>query len=107
MDPLDAVRHLAGLQAGTAQTWYGALQSRLIDFDPLVLSEALEERRVVGGTLMRGTIHLVTAEDALEWEPLSHPVVERVISGAFRKALDGLDLDEAVAEGRRLWPTAP
>ena len=107
MDPLDAVRHLAGLQAQTAQTWYGALQSRLIDFDPLVLSDALEQRRVVRATLMRGTIHLVTAEDALDWEPLLHPVVERVISGAFRKALDGLDLDEAIAEGRRLLAAGP
>ncbi len=107
MDPLDAVRHLAGLQAQTAQTWYGALQSRLIDFDPLVLSDALEQRRVVRATLMRGTIHLVSAEDALEWEPLLHPVVERVISGAFRKALDGLDLDEAIAEGRRLLAAGP
>ena len=107
MDPLDAVRHLAGLQAQTAQTWYGALQSRLVAFDPQVLSDALEGREVVRATLMRGTIHLVAAEDALQWEPLIRPVVERVISGAFRKALDGLDLDPVIAEGRRLLADGP
>jgi hypothetical protein len=107
MDPLDAVRHLAGLQAQTAQTWYGALQSRLEGFDPQSLSDALEDRRAVRATLMRGTLHLVTAEDAVEWEPLIRPVVERVVSGAFNKALAGLDIDAVVAEGRRLLADGP
>lgn len=107
MDPVDAVRHIAGLQAQTAQTWYGALQSRLDPFDPAELSTALEDRRVVRATLMRGTIHLVTAEDALAWEPLVRPVVQRTISGAFNRQLEGLPLDEVVAEGRRLLAAGP
>lgn len=107
MDPVDAVRHLAGLQAQTAQTWYGALHSRLEAFDPRELSAALADRRVVRATLMRGTIHLVAAEDALTWEPLVRPVVQRTISGAFNKALAGLDLDDVVDEGRRLLADGP
>jgi len=107
LDPLEAVERLAGLQAQTAQTWYGALQSRLVDFDPALLSDALEQRRAVRAVLMRGTMHLVAARDALEWEPLLRPVVKRVIMGAIRKALDGVDLEEVTAEGRRALEGAP
>lgn len=58
-------------------------------------------------TLMRGTIHLVTAEDALEWEPLLRPVFERAVSGAFGKALAGIELDEVVDMGRELLAAGP
>jgi hypothetical protein len=107
MEPVDAVRHLAGLQAQTPQTWYGALQSRLDPFDPRDLSDALEDRRLVRATLMRGTIHLVAAEDALEWEPLIRPVVQRIISGAFNWFLKDLDVEAVAEEGRRLLAAKP
>ena len=59
--PLDAVRHLVGLQAQVPHNPYTALWSRLDGFRPESLSRLLERREVVRIGVMRGTIHLVTA----------------------------------------------
>ena len=54
---------MAGLQAQYAPSMYIGLWSRLEGFERGDLTRALEERRVVQGTLMRSTIHLVSRED--------------------------------------------
>jgi hypothetical protein len=57
---LDAV---GGLQAQYAPSMYIALWSRVDGFERPALTAALEDRRVIQGTLMRSTIHLVSAAD--------------------------------------------
>ncbi len=54
---------MAGLQAQYAPAMYIGLWSRLKAFERDQLNRALEERTVVQGTLMRVTIHLVSAGD--------------------------------------------
>lgn len=54
---------VAGLQSQYAPTMYIGLWSRLTGFHRGDLDAALESRDVVQGTLVRGTIHLVAAED--------------------------------------------
>ena len=61
---LDAIAGLIGLQAQEPPDPYLALWSRLEPFDPHELGALLEARAAVRIVLMRGTIHLVTAEDA-------------------------------------------
>ena len=68
-----ALERVGGIQAQYAPSMYVGLWSRLRDFDPAALTRALERRTVVQGTLMRVTIHLVSAED---WWPLSVAVRE-------------------------------
>jgi hypothetical protein len=80
---LDAVAHLCGLQAQEPQEPFIGLWSRLRAFDPAVLSDLLTRRSVVRTHLMRRTVHLLTADDALAW---------RVLPGAF-------DEDVAVVVG--------
>jgi hypothetical protein len=58
-----ALERVAGLQAQYAPSMYIGLWSRLEDFERDQLTSALEHRSVVQGTLMRVTIHLVSAED--------------------------------------------
>ena len=58
-----ALERVAGLQSQYAPSAYIGLWTRLRDFRREALSQALEERRVVQGTLMRVTIHLVSARD--------------------------------------------
>jgi hypothetical protein len=100
MPVLDAVGHLAGLQAQTPHTWYVGLWSRLARCDPREVGDLLERRQVVRIALMRSTVHLVTAADALAFRPLVQPVIERSMSGNFGRHLDGLDLGAVVAAGR-------
>jgi hypothetical protein len=58
-----ALERMAGLQAQYAPAMYIGLWSRLKGFERDQLNRALEERTVVQGTLMRVTIHLVSAGD--------------------------------------------
>jgi hypothetical protein len=107
LDPVAAVAHLAGLQAQTAQSWYGALWTRLAGFDPAVVGAALEQRRLVRVPLMRSTIHLVTAADAVALRPLVDPVIERSTLGNFGRGLAGLDRAALVAAARELVEERP
>jgi hypothetical protein len=58
-----ALERLAGIQAQYAPSMYIGLWSRLADFERDSLTRALERRSVIQATLMRSTIHLVSASD--------------------------------------------
>ena len=58
-----ALERLAGIQAQYAPSMYVGLWTRLAGFRRESLTRALERRTVVQGTLMRATIHLVSARD--------------------------------------------
>lgn len=63
-DPVPAVlAGMAGLQAQYAPAMYVGLWNRRLGMDRDTLTGLLEDRAVVQGTLMRGTIHLVPAAD--------------------------------------------
>jgi hypothetical protein len=54
---------VGGLQTQYAPSGYIGLWSRMHGFEGAQLTEALESRRVIQGTLMRATIHMVSAAD--------------------------------------------
>jgi hypothetical protein len=58
-----ALERLGGIQAQYAPSMYIGLWSRLADFERDPLTRALERRTVIQATLMRSTIHLVSARD--------------------------------------------
>jgi hypothetical protein len=58
-----ALERIGGLQAQYAPSMYIGLWSRLEGFERDALTQALERRKVVQATLMRVTIHLVSAPD--------------------------------------------
>lgn len=94
------VGHLVGLQAQLPRSPYTTLWSRLAGFRHDELSVALLDRRVARIAVMRGTIHLVTAEDALVLPALTAPLYERdlrqnVQHGAALRTLDLAELTEA------------
>ncbi|MGN6561754.1 MAG: DNA glycosylase AlkZ-like family protein, partial [Thermomicrobiales bacterium] len=94
---MDAVAHLAGMQAQTPHTWYVGLWSRLANFQPDEVGELLINRQLVRIALMRSTIHLVTAADCLAWRPIIQPVLERGLNSTFGKRLTGIDRAAFVA----------
>lgn len=58
-----ALERVAGIQDQYAPTAYIGLWSRVQGFRREALTRALERRSVIQGTLMRGTIHVVSARD--------------------------------------------
>jgi hypothetical protein len=58
-----ALERMGGLQAQYAPSMYIGLWSRVEGFERRALTRALERRAIVQGTLLRSTIHLVSARD--------------------------------------------
>jgi hypothetical protein len=123
------LERMAGLQAQYAPSMYIGLWSRLEGFERDALTRALERRGVIQGTLMRSTIHLVSAADywplavavrgarrahwlrtgrrevgEAEIEAAADRLREALASGATlrRKELDEL-LGKPAARGAGLW----
>src|SRR4051794_21664562 len=96
------------MQAQVPLAPYTGLWSRLQDFDPAELSRMTEDKEVVRGTLMRRTVHLVTADDFLALRPVMQDMVERgYASSPFAPQIEGVDLDELLATGRKLVEEQP
>jgi hypothetical protein len=106
MSVLDLTDELVGLQAQTPHSWYVGFWSRLADVRTETISQLLESRQLVRLGLMRSTIHLVTAEDALSLRPLLDAVLRKPLSN-FGRHLVGLDTYELAAVGRDLLVSEP
>ena len=106
---IEVVERLVGMQAQVPTDPYTALWSRIGGFQPEELSELIAARRavrVVG--LMRTTIHLVSARDALTIRPLMQTVLDRAWRySPFSKQLAGAEVDEVVAAGLELLAERP
>lgn len=100
MTASDAIERLVGMQSQVPDPPYIGLWTRLTDFRPEELVDLMTSRQAVRVTVMRGTIHLMTARDALAIRPVIQPMLERTLPQNARKA--DVDHDELVAAGRRL-----
>jgi hypothetical protein len=78
LDPVAAIERFGGLQAQEPASPYLALWTRLADFDPATLDRAFRERRVVKATLMRSTLHAVSAEDYRHLLPAVLPMLRSI-----------------------------
>ncbi|MBB3038255.1 winged helix DNA-binding domain-containing protein [Hoyosella altamirensis] len=109
LSPEELAVHLVGLQAQDALPPYIGMFSRVTNFDPLTLSDGLESRSLVRATLMRGTIHLVVAEDALRMRSIFQPEFEKTLErpGFFFGALSGLDTEEIRKHGEAALDDGP
>jgi hypothetical protein len=72
------VGHLLGLQAQDNLPPYLSLAARVDDFVPADLSDRLEDRSLVRLFSMRGTVHVLTPDDALQLRGWVQPALDRV-----------------------------
>ena len=87
------VERLLGLQAQAPNPPYLGLWARLRDFALDDLTAAMQAREVVRATMMRGTLHLVSAQDYRRLRPVLQPVLQRLsLQSGHARALQGLDL---------------
>jgi len=105
-----AIAHLIGMQAQVPHDPYTALWSRIDGFQPEALSDLIADRRVVRAiSMMRTTIHLMTADDWLAIRPVLQVVSERgfATGSPFGRQLAGFDVDAVVAAGRAFLDERP
>jgi hypothetical protein len=104
---LEVIEQVVGLQAQDVKAPYYGLWTRIADFDPAALSALLADRRAVRIALMRGTIHLVSARDALALRPVVQETIARATHAAWGKGLRGAALAEIESAGRALVEEQP
>lgn len=97
----EAVERLAGLNAQDPRPPYLSLWARLAGFELDDLTKLLYDRSVIRSSMMRGTQHMVAAQDFLAWRPLLQPLMSR-LQRFFGKATTGVDLAELAAMAREL-----
>src|SRR5579875_1583068 len=97
-----AIEHLVGLQAQHPNAPYIGLWSRIQGFRRDALTHLIEERQVVRATLMRATLHLVTADDYLLFRSALQPALTRAFRGFFSKEAKRFDLGR-IAEAARAY----
>ncbi|MEU0089262.1 winged helix DNA-binding domain-containing protein [Kribbella sp. NPDC006257] len=105
----EAIEHLVGMQSQAPLAPYTGLWTRLVDFDPTELSGLMTDRAVVRLPLLRGTIHLVTAADALGIYPLLRDTHRRMLTSnqTLAPLRTTIDLDDLAAAAHRLLSASP
>ena len=106
---LEMVDHLVGLQAQNAWSPYVGLWSRVAGFRTDELADAFWDRSVTRIAVMRSTIHLVTAADALLLPGLIAPLHAKDlrVNAQHGAALRTLDVAEVTAAARALVEEEP
>ncbi|MCA1690654.1 MAG: winged helix DNA-binding domain-containing protein [Actinobacteria bacterium] len=94
------LERMGGLQAQYAPSMYVGLWSRVEGFRRGVLTHALERREVVQATLMRVTIHLVSAEDYWPLAVAVRAARRTYWLRAMRGEATAADLEEAAEQLR-------
>ena len=107
VDPVLAIEQIGGLQTQAAPSGYISLWSRVAGFERPWLTRALEDRRVVQGTVMRSTIHTVSAADYWPLTAGVRRVRREWLVRAWRGAFGGTDTAALAAATRAALEAGP
>ena len=102
----EAVDRFGCLQAQDAKPPFVGLWSRVEGFTRDDLHAALHAREVVRGTAMRGTLHLVGAQDYLPFRAALQPVLSAGLRALGDRA-EGLDIPAVLPVARELLAERP
>jgi hypothetical protein len=98
----EVVGHLVAVQAQEVDAPYIGLWTRMAGFRHDQLTDALTDRRVVRGGLLRGTQHITTGTDYRWLRPLVKERMGRTGLSPFAKQTAGLDLAEVAGAAREI-----
>jgi Winged helix DNA-binding domain len=102
----EALERLVGMQSQVPNAPYVGLFSRVAGFVPDDLARLVESRAVVRTSLMRSTLHSVTARDCLRlWPVMAVAAARGFAASPFARRVT--DAGDAVAYGRELLAERP
>jgi hypothetical protein len=104
---VETIERVGGLQTQYAPSGYLSLWSRMRNFRREALTSALEQRRVVQGTLLRGTIHTVSARDYWLFLAATRQRRQEWWRRITRKQFGDLDMEAAAGALREHLTTGP
>jgi hypothetical protein len=108
VDSHTVVTRMLGLQSQVPTSPHVGLWTRVEDFDFAEPGALLIARTVVRLVAMRGTVHLMTADDAVRLRAWTQPVLDRGLrSSPWAPGLAGVDLAAVVSYGRALLAEQP
>lgn len=107
LSPLHAIERLGGMQAQLPRPPFVGLWTRVQGFARTQLLDLLERRQVVRATMMRGTLHVVSARDYIALRQTLQPMLTDGMKAMLRGRAAALDLDALAAVARELLDERP
>ena len=104
---LEAIERLMGLQSQLPRPPYVGLWTRLEGFERKALLDLYEKRAVVRATSMRGTLHLLTAKDFLQFRAVFTAMLEKSIAQVLRERAAGLEVGRVCAQAETFLADGP
>lgn len=104
---LSVVERLVGIQAQQARPPFVGLWSRLEAFQREELLNLLATRKVVRATLMRGTLHLMSAKDYIAFRPVLQPMLSLGMKSVLRDRAKDLDVEAIVTAACEVFARRP
>jgi hypothetical protein len=105
--PLRAIERLGGLQAQWPKPPHVGLWSRIDGFERDHLLALLRSHDAVRASMMRGTLHVVSAKDYVSFRPALQPMLTRGVLSVLRDRMKGIVVDEIAAEAREVLAAGP
>ncbi len=101
------VEHIVGLQAQLPNPPYVGLWTRLKTFARDDLTTLIAQKKIVRSTMMRGTLHLVSAGDFLAHRATLQPMLSRGMEQILKDRKQTFDSTAVLKRGRELLATGP
>lgn len=103
--PVAAIERVLALQAQLARPPYMALWSRVAGFEREALHRALLGREIVRATLMRSTLHLLSARDYQQFRMTLQPALDGAMRSVLKQRGAEVDLEGILAIARQAFET--
>lgn len=105
--PLAVIERLFGMQAQLPRPPFVGLWTRLVKVEREEVLRLLHDRTVVRATLMRVTIHWMSAKDYVRFRPALQPALTAGMRSALGARAKELDIDAVVRKGRTFFAKQP
>ncbi len=107
LDALQAIEKLVGLQAQINNPPYIGLWTRQQNFQREELNNLMEQRRVIRTAFIRSTLHLINANDYLQFRLALQPALVRALQAFFGPRAKNLDNEKLIATAKAFLTEQP